>query len=222
MNTAKKSLALGTISLLANLSQADSIPENTTTNSATTTPKIVINPETRQFNDEYGRAVLFHGQNAVYKVDPYIPDTVNFDPQNSLNDTDIANLAKWGQNFMRLGVMWEGVERTENVYDEVYLDRIEALINKMGQAGIYTLVDAHQDAFARASCGEGVPDFYAKMADKHPHCISLLADKVLAPIYNKLGVCADMRDFGYQQDENGDYLISDCLKRGFWEYYSTK
>lgn len=143
MNTAKKSLALGTISLLANLSQADSIPENTTTNSATTTPKIVINPETRQFNDEYGRAVLFHGQNAVYKVDPYIPDTVNFDPQNSLNDTDIANLAKWGQNFMRLGVMWEGVERTENVYDEVYLDRIEALINKMGQAGIYTLVDAH-------------------------------------------------------------------------------
>ena len=60
------------------------------------------------------------------------------------------------------------------------------------------------------------------MADKHPHCISYLADKVLAPVYNKLGVCADMRDFGYQVDENGDYLIEDCLQRGFWEYYSTK
>lgn len=50
---------------------------------------------------------------------------------------------KWGQNFVRLGVMWEAVERSENVYDDDYLDKIEILINKLGDAGIYTLVDAH-------------------------------------------------------------------------------
>ena len=38
-----------------------------------TLAKITINPESRQFIDEFGRSVLFHGVNVVYKVDPYIP-----------------------------------------------------------------------------------------------------------------------------------------------------
>ena len=120
-----------------------------------------VNPETRFLVDSYGRTTLLHGVNAIYKIDPYIPSEGAFDPQNSLNDEDIANLKKWGMNFMRLGVMWEGVEREAGVYDMAYLDKVEALINKMGEAGIYTLVDAHQDVFARTMCGEGIPDFYA-------------------------------------------------------------
>jgi len=58
--------------------------------------------------------------------------------------------------------MWEAVERSEGVYDDAYLGKVEALINKLGEAGIYTLVDAHQDVWARAVCGEGVPNFYFK------------------------------------------------------------
>ena len=46
-------------------------------------------------------------------------------------------------NFVRLGVMWEAVERTEGTYDDAYLDKVEELVNKLGDAGIYTLVDAH-------------------------------------------------------------------------------
>ncbi len=65
-------------------------------------------------------------------------------------------------NFVRLGVMWEGVERQAGVYDTEYLAKVDALITRLGEAGIYTLVDAHQDVFARTICGEGVPDFYAK------------------------------------------------------------
>jgi len=123
--------------------------------------RLEVNPHTRFVVDSHGRTVLLHGVNAIYKVDPYIPSQGDFDPQNSLNDEDIANLKKWGMNFMRLGVMWEGVEREAGKYDMAYLDKVEALINKMGEAGIYTLVDAHQDVFARYLCGEGVPDFYA-------------------------------------------------------------
>lgn len=44
---------------------------------------------------------------------------------------------------MRLGVMWEAVERTEGVYDTDYLQKIDSLITKLGEAGIYTLVDMH-------------------------------------------------------------------------------
>ena len=103
----------------------------------------MIDPSERKFVDALGRQILFHGVNVVYKVDPYIPSVDTFDSQNSLNDEDIANLKKWGQNFVRLGVMWEAVEREEGVYDEDYLDQVEALIDRLGNAGIYTLVDAH-------------------------------------------------------------------------------
>lgn len=61
--------------------------------------------------DKYNRSVIFHGVNVVYKVDPYIPSQDAFDPQLSLNERDIDNLADWGFNFVRLGVMWEAVEK---------------------------------------------------------------------------------------------------------------
>lgn len=107
------------------------------------TKRIDIDSPNRIFVDASGRQVIFHGVNVVYKVDPYIPSDGAFDSQNSLNDEDIESLVKWGMNFVRLGVMWEAVERTEGVYDDAYLDKVEVLINKLGEAGIYTLVDAH-------------------------------------------------------------------------------
>jgi len=42
------------------------------------------------------------------------------------------------------------------------LEEIYVLITALGEAGIYTLVDAHQDVLARIICGEGMPNFYAK------------------------------------------------------------
>ena len=126
-------------------------------------PAQQINIKDRHFITEDQRQVLFHGVNVVYKVDPYLPSTEGaFDAHDSLNDQDIQNLKEWGFNFVRLGVMWEAVEREEDSFDDAYLDRVEALINRLGQNGITTLVDAHQDVFARVICGEGVPNFYAK------------------------------------------------------------
>ena len=185
--------------------------------------RIDVDTEHRTFVDAQGRQVLFHGVNVVYKVDPYIPSTGEFDSQNSLNDEDIANLKKWGMNFVRLGVMWEAVERTEGTYDDAYLDRVEEMVNKLGEAGIYTLVDAHQDVFARTICGEGIPDFWAKRAlKKDNHCINGFMDRILKPFYNKFGVCTDMDTFGFRYDDNNDPLIEDCQSRDFYTYYLTK
>lgn len=163
---------------------------------------------------------MFHGVNVVFKVDPYIPSDGEFDSQNSLNDEDIALLKKWGMNFVRLGVMWEAVEREPGVYDDAYLDRIANLVEKLGQNGIYTLIDAHQDVFARSVCGEGMPDFYAQESLKEDsHCINWFMDKMLSPIYNKFGVCTDIESFGFRKDENNDPLIEDCQTRDFYTYY---
>ena len=126
-------------------------------------------------------------------------------------------------NFVRLGVMWEGVEREAGKYDHHYFNEVEKLINKMGQAGIYTLVDAHQDVFARYMCGEGIPDFYAQeVIGPNPSCINPIVDKLLVDWYSWLGSCNDMNDLGYRVDENGDYLIEDCLQEMFANYYNTK
>ena len=91
-----------------------------------------VDPESRFIVDSYGRTTLLHGVNAVYKIAPYIPSDGAFDPLDSLNDEDVANLKEWGMNFVRLSVMWEAVEREEGVYDMDYLDQVEALINKLG------------------------------------------------------------------------------------------
>jgi hypothetical protein len=60
---------------------------------------------------------MFHGVNIVYKVDPYLPSREKFDPQLSLTDAELDDLVKWGFNFVRLGVMWEAVERTPGQFN---------------------------------------------------------------------------------------------------------
>merc|ERR1712195_55934 len=103
--------------------------------------------------DSDDRHVIFHGVNVVYKVDPYLPNTqpesAIIDSQNSLDDADIDNLVKWGFNFVRLGVMWEGVETADGVYNEKYLKDVNDLVTRLGEKGIYTLIDSHQDAVTR-------------------------------------------------------------------------
>ena len=67
----------------------------------------------------------------------------------SLTDAELDQLVNWGFNFVRLGVMWEAVERVPDTFNDTYLDEVESLINRLGEKGIYTLVDAHQDVLAR-------------------------------------------------------------------------
>jgi endoglycosylceramidase len=100
--------------------------------------------------------------NIVQKVFPYIPSDGAFDHEFSVNDQDLDKMVEWGFNFVRLGVMWEAVERDPDTYNMTYLDEVEKLVNRLGQRGIYVILDAHQDILARRLCGEGIPDFYAQ------------------------------------------------------------
>jgi endoglycosylceramidase len=175
--------------------------------------KVRMNPATGMFLDPFNRSTIFHGVNVVYKTPPYIPITSSFDPQLSLNNADIANLVSWGFNFVRLGVMWEAVETSMGVYNQTYLNLIVNLINNLGKNGIYTLVDMHQDVFARKICGEGVPDFYAQnLSDK--------CDGPFGAIIEKLGGCTPFSSYNYTY-VNGNPIISDCLTHFFADYYAT-
>ena len=101
--------------------------------------------------------------------------------------------------------MWEAVETSPGVYNTTYLDAVKVLINKLGEKGIYTLVDSHQDAFSRKFCGEGFPEFYAD-EDLMTECTGA----VLPWLYKVFGLCKSMTDYGFSFNAQGNPLIKDC------------
>jgi endoglycosylceramidase len=160
-----------------------------------------VDPSTQYFVDELGRVRLFHGVNAVYKVPPYIPETNSFTPQTSLSAKDIALMSDWGFNVVRLGVMWPGVEPAPGHVNVTYLNEMRALVDRLGDAGIYTIVDFHQDVLSNRFCGEGVPDWSVGLdAEREP-----FAGPVGPVLHNVPGTVHPN--------------VSECLERPFGLYY---
>lgn len=75
---------------------------------------------------------------------------------------------------------------------------------------------------ARAICGEGMPNYYAKeIIANGTYCISEWTDYLLGPIFRKFNFCKPMDDYGWRKDEDGNPLIEDCQKVPFFNYYMT-
>lgn len=184
-----------------------------------------IDRASRSFRDAAGRHMILHGVNVVYKVPPYIPSAGAFDSDTSLNEADISDLQTWGFNLVRLGIMWEAVEREPGVYDDVYLAKMDSLISSLGKRGIYTIVDAHQDVWSRATCGEGIPNFYAhEVLRRGATCFgSRFADTFLGPIFRLFGFCKSMESYGMRKDSHGNFAIEDCRKATavFSDFYTS-
>ena len=180
------------------------------------TTQFSIDPTNRFILDNYGRYSIFHGGNVVVKLPPYLPTLDEFDYQYSLNtEHDLATMKRLGFNSVRLGVIWEAVEKAPGVYDMEYLDKVEQIINKLGENGVYTMVDAHQDVFARQFCGEGVPYFYVNEMGYDKKCDA----SALTRILDLVGVCKTIEDFNFRFDENGLPLIEDCVTHNFQDYH---
>lgn len=103
--------------------------------------------------------------NAVYKLPPFIPTQNGFNSDTSLSVEDMANLRSWGFNMVRLGMMWSATTPSgPGQFNTSYLTNVRGLVESMGEFGIYTLLDGHQDLFSRKFCGEGVPDWAVQPA----------------------------------------------------------
>ena len=167
--------------------------------------------------DKNNRPSIFHGVNVVYKLPPYIPDTEKFDPLYSLSKEDIKIMKKLGFNFVRLGIIWESVEKEEGKYDMEYLNKMEEIINNLGKNGIYTMIDNHQDCFSRNFCGEGVPYFYLDKIGYDKKCDANILSRLLG-LFN---ICKPMSSFNFRYDDNNLHLIEDCKTENFLQYHFT-
>ncbi|MFZ0715306.1 cellulase family glycosylhydrolase, partial [Mycobacterium sp.] len=100
-----------------------------------------------------GQVVTLHGLNEVYKIAPGDPLASGF------NDDDAAFLAENGFNAVRVGVIWSDLEPDPGVFNTAYLNSIESTVQTLGNHGIYSIIDFHQDAYSTAFGGEGAPDW---------------------------------------------------------------
>ena len=81
-----------------------------------------------------------------------------------MNEIDAVLLSNWGFNVVRLGVMWSGLEPEENYYNTTYITEIKKIVKALGNEGVYTIIDMHQDVFSRDFCGNGFPNWSSIVA----------------------------------------------------------
>src|SRR4051812_13936448 len=121
-----------------------------------------------QIVDQRGRAVLLKGANADGIVDywredlkpPYPTDPSAYanrrcppdDPSVEgvmICDFDFPQWRPLGWNVVRLNLSWSLLEPEPGKIDGRYLDRIEQVVGWAKSAGVYVLLDMHQDAWSK-------------------------------------------------------------------------
>lgn len=124
-----------------------------------------------------------------------------------MSDIDAKNLASWGFNVVRLGVMWVGLEPgAKGSYNATYLDEIETIVKTLSAENIYVILDFHQDLLHRKYCGEGVPDYV------YETCVAAEPKGTKAfplPVANQT----------FPVDSEGNPELDSCLERNFAAYY---
>lgn len=109
--------------------------------------------------DQYGRVVIVHGVNLVWKRAPYAPP----DTPAGFTAADADWLHDHGFNGVRLGTLWAGITPDQaGVGDPAYRARWQRTMDLLGDRGIWMQLDMHQDEWHETYGGEGVPDWAAK------------------------------------------------------------
>ena len=126
-----------------------------------------ITTDRRFFRDEAGRVRVFRGVNVRVedifdvRLDPARcpPPTDVLQALPTLPDAELIRMRRLGFNVVRLPIQWSGIEPTQGTFDEVYLDRVEALVTRMEAAGLYVMIDFHQDAWGKDVGEDGAPSW---------------------------------------------------------------
>jgi endoglycosylceramidase len=103
--------------------------------------------------DNTGRVVILHGVNIATKTASATPLTAGF----SQEDVDL--LVDNGFNTVRLIVSWESIEPEPGRIDRDYLDEMSIAYRMLADAGIFVLIDMHQDMWGPKYGGNGHPEW---------------------------------------------------------------
>jgi len=147
--------------------------------------------------DPDGRAVIMRGVNlsGTQKNAPYLDDK---------QPADYARVRDaWGMNAVRFLMTWAAVEPAEGQYDDAYLDAVAQRIGWAADAGLYVVLDMHQDIYGEGFGFDGAPTWscdpahYAAFVPRTPWYLNAADPEVQA--------CID--DF-YTIDEHRQHFIA--------------
>lgn len=98
--------------------------------------------------DSDGRQVLLHAINLnslgdYYQANPAYPQVL------ALNDRDFPRMASYGFNAVRLILSWSALQPERDRFDSAYLTRVREAVAAAKAAGIYVVLDMHQDAWGK-------------------------------------------------------------------------
>jgi endoglycosylceramidase len=103
----------------------------------------------RDLVDVHGRVLQLRGINLVHKGTPFYAPLAD----GWLGDDDVASLLRDGHNAVRLGVWADALLPEPGVVDREYLERVADGVDRLARAGVWVLLDFHQDVFV------GLPDW---------------------------------------------------------------
>ncbi|MFC5404622.1 cellulase family glycosylhydrolase [Cohnella soli] len=111
-----------------------------------------------RFLDAQGRHVILHGISMVCK-------DKSKGYSESWTEFDFQKLQQWGFNFIRLGIIWDGIEPKPGEYDAKYIETVRIQFRMAHRFGIYVMLDMHQDLYS-SLFGDGAPA-WATLTDGH-------------------------------------------------------
>lgn len=102
--------------------------------------------------DEGGGALILRGTN-IEGASKYAPDHL---PRQGYDDF-LSLREDLGLDAIRLLVFWQAIEPAPGDYDETYLAAIADIARQAGDAGLFVVVDMHQDVFGAGFGFTGAP-----------------------------------------------------------------
>ncbi|MFT4704463.1 MAG: endoglycosylceramidase [Bradymonadia bacterium] len=119
-----------------------------------------VSVEGGRFVDALGRELQLRGINA--RVDGLFDVTfddgrIALEPIPTFDASDAEAMARHGFNWLRLPINWSGLEPVEGQLNEAYLERLDEVIALANDAGLYVMVDFHQDAYSKQIGEDGAP-----------------------------------------------------------------
>lgn len=110
--------------------------------------------------DALGREISIRGINARIEglFDVTFDDgRIPLEPIPSFSREDAEAMVRYGFNVLRLPINWSGLEPHEGQFSEAYLEKIDQVIEFCRDAGLYVLLDFHQDAWSKEIGEDGAP-----------------------------------------------------------------
>ena len=110
--------------------------------------------------DADGRIALLRGINArvegVFDV-TFDDGRIPLEEIPPLTADDCRRMRELGFDLLRLPINWSGIEPDDDAWDEAYLALVDDAIACAGDAGLFVIVDLHQDAYSKEIGEDGAP-----------------------------------------------------------------